>query len=153
MPIKAVCTNDCYIKVGKSIRSTFYQRGQVVTFDVKEVPDHFVLLSREADPQEEDDGTAELIQLANTVTSVSAPIVAAEGAAFSFDEASEEMLLAAEYKITDLIAHCKAKYKLNLPKSAHKTVIVAKFIDARYRASVTDAGLQNAHMNLVEGNK
>jgi hypothetical protein len=140
--IKAVCVQDCYLRIQGATKPKHYQRGQVAVFNLPEAPDHFMFLS--AVEVEKDDELDEVPQTSKAV---------GEGAEFSFADATEEVLLAADYPMATLIKYAKEKYNLILPKSAHKTVIVAKFIDARYRAAVTDSGLQNANMALIEGIK
>jgi len=143
--IQAVCMQDCQIRIPGREKPKFYQRGQIDTFDLDEAPTHFMMMGVVDSPEDKDD---EPVKKAKKPS-----IVAEKGAPFSFDEATEEMLLAADYDINDLVKYCKDRYQLNLPKSAHKTIIVAKFVDARYRASVTAEGLQAANQSLVEGQK
>lgn len=129
--MKCVCIEDCYLK-HESERPIHYTRGEVREFD--ELPDHFMSVdvavkSKKSTPKP-------------AMTGMPDEVTAVE---FDFESAPEEVLMAAEYELKELISYAKDRYGIVIKKSDNRAAMVAKFVDARYRNAMKVAGLTDSN--------
>jgi hypothetical protein len=129
--MKCVCIADCYLK-HESERHVHYTRGDVREFD--DLPSYFVAADGAVKKKDAPAKPA--------MTGMPDDIPTDE---FDFESAPEDVLLAAEYEITDLINHAKTNYGITIRKSENKSAVVAKFVDARYRNAMKVAGLTDSN--------
>jgi hypothetical protein len=137
--IKCVCTADCYMR-HESERHVHYYRGMVAGF--YEVPLNFEPVDEVLDqgiPTKRDSG----VPLGPT----------APESMFDFGTAPEELLLAADYDPEKLAIFAATTYGVEIPTDTQKAVMVAKFVDARYRHSVTSTTLNQAVTDIATGKK
>jgi hypothetical protein len=64
---------------------------------------------------------------------------------FDFESAPEDVLMAADYELGDLISYAKTSYGITIRKSDNRAAVVAKFVDARYRNAMKVAGLTESN--------
>ena len=117
-----ICTNDCFIRhESPTGRPIHYLRNEVKTFKEKPrrhfVPTSSVTITSEPVPQQTFTG----------------PPPVEKKDQFSFATASEDILMAVDFKPEDLVAFAKEQYKITLKAGDSKEKLVAKFVDARYR--------------------
>lgn len=129
--MKCVCIADCYLK-HESDRPVHYTRGEVKEFD--DLPDHFIAVDgsvKKKEPRPKQNMTGMPDDLG--------------GDEFDFESAPEEVLMAADYSIEDLISYAKTNYGITIRKSENRAAVVAKFVDARYRNAMKVAGLTDSN--------
>lgn len=131
---KHICIRDCYLKHETDIPVHYY-RGMIAMFAV--TPDHFAPV----------DGVLD------TAAAPPKPPVASGiqnfATGFDYDSAPEELLLAADYNVEDLVAYSATHYGIGIPIDPVKAVMVAKFVDARYKHYQTKNALNAAELKAL----
>lgn len=136
--MKCICIRDCHLR-HETERPIFYNRGDIVDFE--KCPSHF-------SPIEEAFTQPESAPKLNTQQKMMK--VKPTDGAFDFSTATEEVLMAGSYEVGDLISFAKIAYGADLPAGEEKATTVARFVDARYRASLAQAQKAEATKNVVK---
>jgi len=126
---KYICVEDCHTKHEKPTHC-FYRRGEVHFF--KTCPPHFVAVDDAFDPS---------MVVGDEPVMTGPPEAKLE---FDFNTAGEELLLAADYDVAKLREFAALNYGVELPEDPSKATAVARFVDARYRFTTTNAALTQA---------
>jgi len=165
--ILCLCFESCQLRLKGKDRTTFFERGQQQEFALSEAPDHFVKIKdieveddetvedevTETVPRETVDSTDEALKIEIENAEVKVLGAPGSGSMYDWDDATEELLLNAEYDVKELIKYAKAKYKLALPSSLNKSVVVSKYVDARNRSLSTASALQNQFVDTLGGGR
>jgi hypothetical protein len=137
--VTCVCIRDCYITPKGHKTSSYFERGDVRQFE--EVPNHFIPVDGSVVAQKTEENLPK--------AAVDSGVVEQSGQ-FSFATAGEEVLLAAEYDLQQLKDFGSINYGAVFNETDDKTVVVAKFVDARYRSVTAKSAINAANVSILK---